>query len=133
MNIADNYSESLETVFRLKILKLFYADPGSGIFLTFYTGWKNSDPGSGIKINPRSASLTYSRRYAKSQRHKSTAAHNGFRGSLLQCCADDTVHELHVFTRNVPYSWTVRWVGAGGIEIFHITFSAKTLCKDFTC
>jgi hypothetical protein len=28
------FSESLETDFRAKILKLFYADPGSGIFLT---------------------------------------------------------------------------------------------------
>jgi hypothetical protein len=35
------FSESLETVFRVKILKLFDADPGSGIFLTLY-------PGSGI-------------------------------------------------------------------------------------
>jgi hypothetical protein len=36
MNIPDHFSESLETVFRVKILKFFDADPdpGSGIFLT---------------------------------------------------------------------------------------------------
>jgi hypothetical protein len=47
MNIPDHFSESLETVFWLKILKLFDADavPGSGIFLTLDPGWKNSDPG----------------------------------------------------------------------------------------
>ncbi len=31
MNIPDHISESLESIFRLKILKFFYADPGSGI------------------------------------------------------------------------------------------------------
>ncbi len=36
MNIPDHISEGLETVFwvKLKILKFFDADPGSGIFLT---------------------------------------------------------------------------------------------------
>ncbi len=56
MNIPDHISESLETIFWVKILKFFYADPdpGSGIFLTL-------DPGSGmekIRIrdkHPRSA------------------------------------------------------------------------------
>jgi hypothetical protein len=40
MNIPDHISESLETIFCVKILKFFYADPdqGSGIFF---------DPGSG--------------------------------------------------------------------------------------
>jgi hypothetical protein len=47
MNIPDNFSESLETDFRVKILKFFDADsdPGSGICLTLDPGWKNSDPG----------------------------------------------------------------------------------------
>jgi hypothetical protein len=47
MNIPDHISESLETFFRLKILKFFDADldPGSGILLTLDLGWKNSDPG----------------------------------------------------------------------------------------
>jgi hypothetical protein len=47
MNIPDHLSKSLETEFGLKILKYFYADPGSGIYLTLDPGWKNSDPGSG--------------------------------------------------------------------------------------
>jgi hypothetical protein len=44
MNIPDHFSESLETIFGLKILKFFDADsdPGSGIFLTL-------SPGSGMK------------------------------------------------------------------------------------
>jgi hypothetical protein len=47
MNIPDHISESLETIFRLRILKFFYSDPdpGSEIFLTLDPGWKNSDPG----------------------------------------------------------------------------------------
>jgi hypothetical protein len=40
MNILDHISESLETMFGLKILKLFDADPGSGIFF---------DPESGME------------------------------------------------------------------------------------
>jgi hypothetical protein len=47
MNIPDNISESLETVFGLKILKLFDANPSPGrnlFFLTLDPGWKNSDP-----------------------------------------------------------------------------------------
>jgi hypothetical protein len=42
MNILDHTSESLETVFGLKILKFFDADPvpGSGIFLIRDPGWK---------------------------------------------------------------------------------------------
>ncbi len=45
MNIPDHISESLETVFGLKILKFLDADPdpGPGIFLTLYSGQKNSD------------------------------------------------------------------------------------------
>ncbi len=40
MNIPDHISESLETIFRLIILKLFDLDPnpGSGIFLTLDLG-----------------------------------------------------------------------------------------------
>ncbi len=47
MNIPDKFSESLEIVFWVKILKFFDADPdpGSVIFLTLDPGWKNSDPG----------------------------------------------------------------------------------------
>ncbi len=36
MNNTDHISESLETVYWVKILKFFVADPG----------WKKSDPGS---------------------------------------------------------------------------------------
>jgi hypothetical protein len=45
--------ESLETVFWVKKLKIFYAetDPGSGIFLTLDPGWKKF--GSGINISDR--------------------------------------------------------------------------------
>jgi hypothetical protein len=38
MNIPDHISESLETIFGVKILKSFDADPG--IFLTLDPGWK---------------------------------------------------------------------------------------------
>ncbi len=40
-----SYSESLETIFWVKILKFFDADPGSGILMTL-------DPGSGKEKNP---------------------------------------------------------------------------------
>ncbi len=50
MNIQDHFSESLETVFELKILKLFDVD------LDLVSGMENSDPG--IRHNhPRSATL----------------------------------------------------------------------------
>jgi hypothetical protein len=39
MNDPDHISESLETIFCVKILKFFYANPG----------WKNSDTGSGME------------------------------------------------------------------------------------
>ncbi len=42
MNNTDNISESLETIFWVKILKFFDADPGSGM--------EKFDPGSGINI-----------------------------------------------------------------------------------
>ncbi len=42
MNIPDHISESLETIFGLKILEFFYADPGCGIFLTLDPRWKNA-------------------------------------------------------------------------------------------
>ncbi len=64
LNVPDHISESLKTIFwvKLKILKFFDADqdpdpgirnlfnPGSGIFLTLDLGWKNSDPGYRINI-----------------------------------------------------------------------------------
>jgi hypothetical protein len=55
MNNPDNISESLETIFWVKILKFFDADPR----------WKNLDTGSGmekIRIRdkqPRSTTLLY--------------------------------------------------------------------------
>ncbi len=48
MNILDHTSESLETIFWVKILKFFNADPGSGNLLDPGSGirdGKNSDPG----------------------------------------------------------------------------------------
>jgi hypothetical protein len=50
MNIPDHISESLETLFLVKIIKFFYGDPdlGSRIFLTLDPGWKKF--GSGINI-----------------------------------------------------------------------------------
>jgi hypothetical protein len=42
MNIQDHNSESSETIFRVKILKLFDADADPGILLTL-------DPGSGME------------------------------------------------------------------------------------
>ncbi len=56
----DNFSESLETVSGLKILKFFYVDPdpGSGIFLTLDSGSGMEKFWSGIqKKHPRSATL----------------------------------------------------------------------------
>jgi hypothetical protein len=50
LNIPEHFSESLETVFRVKILHFFNADPGFEIFFTLDPGWKNSIPGSGINI-----------------------------------------------------------------------------------
>jgi hypothetical protein len=57
MNSPDNISESLETIFCVKILKFFDADadpdPGSGKLFDPRSGirvGKNSDPGSGINI-----------------------------------------------------------------------------------
>jgi hypothetical protein len=43
MNIPDHIPESLIKKFRVKILKYFAADPGSGIFVT-------QDPESGIFV-----------------------------------------------------------------------------------
>jgi hypothetical protein len=52
MNIPDHISESIETIFGLKIVKFFDADPdaGSGIYLTLDPGWKKSDSESRINI-----------------------------------------------------------------------------------
>jgi hypothetical protein len=54
MNIPDHISEILKTIFWLKILKFFVADPdpGSGIF--FYPGWiiliRDKHPGSATLV-----------------------------------------------------------------------------------
>jgi hypothetical protein len=48
MNIPDHISESLETIFCVKVIKLFDADPDPVIFLTLDPGWKKF--GSGIRI-----------------------------------------------------------------------------------
>jgi hypothetical protein len=50
MNIPDHISESLKTIFGVKIPKFFFADPdlGSLIFLTLDPGWKKF--GSEINI-----------------------------------------------------------------------------------
>jgi hypothetical protein len=55
MNIPDHISESFETIFRVNILKFFYADadPGSGYLFDLEYGiqdGKNSDLGSRINI-----------------------------------------------------------------------------------
>ena len=42
MNIPDHISESLETIFEVKILKFFDVDADPGIFLTL-------DPGTGME------------------------------------------------------------------------------------
>ncbi len=44
MNNRDHISESLETIFWVKILKFFDADPGSGMEKNSDPGWKKSDP-----------------------------------------------------------------------------------------
>jgi hypothetical protein len=51
VNIPDNIYESLETIFGVKILEFFDADPdpGSGLFFTVVIGiWNLFDPGSRI-------------------------------------------------------------------------------------
>ncbi len=50
MNIPDHISESLETIFGLKILKFFDTDPRSEIFLTLAPGSGMENFGSGINI-----------------------------------------------------------------------------------
>jgi hypothetical protein len=60
MNIPDNFSESFETVFGLKILKFVDADldPGFGILLTLDLGSGMEKFGSGIWYkHPGSATL----------------------------------------------------------------------------
>ncbi len=46
MNILDDISESLETIFWVKILEFFDVNADPGIFLTLDPGWKKF--GSGI-------------------------------------------------------------------------------------
>jgi hypothetical protein len=50
MNNPNHISESLETIFWVKILKFFDADPGSGMEKIRIRDGKNSDPGTGINI-----------------------------------------------------------------------------------
>ncbi len=52
MNNPDHISESLETIFGVKILKFFDADPGSGMkkFGSRIRDRKNVDPGSAILV-----------------------------------------------------------------------------------
>ncbi len=45
MNNPDHISESLETIFRVKMLKFFDADPGSGMEKIWIRDGKNLDPG----------------------------------------------------------------------------------------
>jgi hypothetical protein len=49
MNNPDHISESLETIFWVKIFKFFDADPGSGMEKIRIRDGKNSDPGSGME------------------------------------------------------------------------------------
>jgi hypothetical protein len=51
MNNPDHISESLETIFLIKILKCFDAYPGSGIgkIRNRDPVWKTSESGSGIR------------------------------------------------------------------------------------
>jgi hypothetical protein len=52
MKIPDHISESLETIFGMKILKFFDADADPGIFLIRNPGWKKI--ASGInKLDPQ--------------------------------------------------------------------------------
>jgi hypothetical protein len=50
MNNPDHISECLETIFRVKQLKFFDADPVSGMEKIQIRDAKNSDPVSGINI-----------------------------------------------------------------------------------
>ncbi len=55
MNKPHHISERLGTIFWVKILKFFDADPGSGIFLTLDPGWRKF---GGTDKHPGSATLT---------------------------------------------------------------------------
>jgi hypothetical protein len=51
MNNLDHISESLETIFFVKILKFFYAEPGSGVEKKLGSGIRDGKKlGSGINI-----------------------------------------------------------------------------------
>jgi hypothetical protein len=53
MNNPDNISESLETIFWVKILQFFDADKGSRMEKIWIRDGKNSDPGQTTRIlNP---------------------------------------------------------------------------------
>jgi hypothetical protein len=53
INIPDHISESLETIFWVKILKFFYAGLAQGIFLTLDPGWEKSRFRDGKKVGSR--------------------------------------------------------------------------------
>ncbi len=66
MNIPDNFSESFETIFWVKILKFIDTDPESGIFLILYPGSGMEKLGSGIRDKqPGSATLLFSLFYSE--------------------------------------------------------------------
>ncbi len=50
MNNPDHISESLETIFWVKILKFFDANPGSGMETIGSRIWEEKKIGSGINI-----------------------------------------------------------------------------------
>ncbi len=52
MNNPDHISVSLETIFLVKLLKFFDADPGSGMDKIRIRYGKNSDPGSATLTGP---------------------------------------------------------------------------------
>jgi hypothetical protein len=56
MNNPDHISESLETIFWVKILKFFDADPGSGMEKTWI---RDKHPGSATLQEENPKGLTY--------------------------------------------------------------------------
>jgi hypothetical protein len=48
VNILKHTSDSLETIFWVKIFKFFEADADPGIFLTLDPGWKKFGPGINV-------------------------------------------------------------------------------------
>jgi hypothetical protein len=67
MNNTDNISESLKTIFWVKILKVFMVDPGFGMekIRIWSPEGKKSYPGSGINIPDPQHCPGLSKKYAK--------------------------------------------------------------------